>query len=93
LVVTRPPIAEPTGNHDGVFVDSPTDFVVDPDPVRGNTVENLLLGDKLAVQVYPSEQEFFLSKVGSHQCLVFEWARSVPQLNDLKQAITAVMDK
>jgi len=48
-------------------------FVVDPDPLTGNTVEDLLQGHKLTVQVYTSGRDFFSAYDGDQPgCMVLE---------------------
>ena len=70
---TRPASAAAVGIDDGVPAGASTVFVVDPDPVTGNTVKDLLHEYNLAVQVYPSGREFFAAYSGDQPgCLVLE---------------------
>ena len=67
------PVAGPAGIHDAVPMQSSTVFVVDPDPVTGKMVKNLLQGHNVTVQVYASGREFFAAYVGDRPgCLVLE---------------------
>jgi len=75
LVRSRP---APRGNtstqqHGAAISQSPTVFVLDPDPVTGKMVENLLQGKSLTMQSYASGREFFSAYDGSQPgCLVLE---------------------
>jgi two-component system, LuxR family, response regulator FixJ len=64
---------DPAGIHDDVLAQSPTVFVVDPDPVTGKMVKDLLHGYELTVQVHTSGREFFAAYgEGQPGCLVLE---------------------
>ncbi|MGA2256766.1 MAG: response regulator [Thermoguttaceae bacterium] len=67
------PATEPAGNHGDALAQRPTVFVVDPDPVTGKMVEELLQGHKLTVRAYSSGREFFSAYAGEEPgCLVLE---------------------
>jgi len=64
---------ESAGIHNDDTAESPTVFVVDPDPVTARMVEELFHGQKLAVQSYTSGREFFSAYNGVEPgCLVLE---------------------
>ncbi len=68
-----PSPAESAETCDSVLTQSPTVFVVDPDPVTGKMVEDLLQGYEVTVQVHASGREFFAAYAGDEPgCLVLE---------------------
>ena len=65
--------AESAKTYDGVLTQSPTVFVVDPDPVTGKIVKDLLQGQKVTIQAYASGREFFAAyEKDQPGCLVLE---------------------
>jgi len=65
--------AESAGIENSVLAQSLTVFVVDPDPVTGKIVKDLLQGHKLTVRAYPTGREFFAAYAGDQPgCLVLE---------------------
>jgi len=61
------------GIYDGVLTQSPTVFVVDPDPGTGKMVKDLLQEHDLTVEGYASGREFFAAYAGDRPgCLVLE---------------------
>ena len=70
---SRTPTADFTAIRDDFQADSPTVFVVDPDPATGNTIKDLLHGQDLTVQSYASGRDFFSAYSGDQPgCLVLE---------------------
>jgi len=77
------PVAKSTGIHDDVLAESPTVFVVDPDPLTGSTVKDLLHGYRLTVEVHASGREFFAAYAGDRPgCLVLE--QRIPDISGLQ---------
>ncbi|MGO9111268.1 MAG: response regulator transcription factor [Thermoguttaceae bacterium] len=65
--------AESAEIDDVVFAQPPTVFVVDPDPVTGTMVRDLLHGHELAVEEYASGRKFFAAYAGGRPgCVVLE---------------------
>jgi FixJ family two-component response regulator len=59
--------------YDEVVAQPPTVFVVDPDPVTGTMVKDLLQGHELTVEAYASGREFFAAYAANRRgCLVLE---------------------
>ena len=67
------PALESSAIHDDALLQTPTVFVVDPDPLSGKMVKDLLQGYEWAVQAYTSGREFFSDYAGDRPgCLVLE---------------------
>ena len=67
------PACESSAIQDDALLRTPTVFVVDPDPVTGTTIKDLLQGYKWVVQAYTSGREFFSDYAGDRPgCLVLE---------------------
>jgi len=84
-MIAQPAAVETEGTHeeDEALVQTPTVFVVDPDPVTGRMVEDLLQGYELTVQVYPSGRRFFAAYAGDRPgCLVLE--QRIPDISGLQ---------
>ncbi|MGA2253731.1 MAG: response regulator [Thermoguttaceae bacterium] len=73
MMVAALSVSESAEIHDDVLAISPTVFVVDPDPVTGTMVKDLLRGYNWTVQAYASGREFFAAYTGDEPgCLVLE---------------------
>ncbi len=67
------PVAESAAIHDDILTPAPAVFVIDPDPVTGKLVQDLLRAYRLAVHVYASGREFFAAYAGGTPgCLILE---------------------
>ena len=67
------PAAGSAGIGEDFALQTPTVFVVDPDPSTGNTVKDLLRGYDITVQAFLSGREFFAAYAGDEPgCLVLE---------------------
>jgi len=83
-MIVQPSFAEPAEiREDAVLDHPPTVFVVDPDPLTGSTVKDLLQGYRLTVEVYPSGREFFAVYEGDRPgCLILE--QRIPDISGLQ---------
>ncbi len=74
LLPNRAALADDSAEiDDEVLAQPPTVFVVDPDPVTGTMVKDLLQGHELTVEEYASGREFFSAYAGNRPgCLVLE---------------------
>jgi FixJ family two-component response regulator len=83
-MIIRSSAAEPAEiPGDDVLAKTPIVFVVDPDPVTGKTVQDLLQGYELTVQVYPTARGFFAAYTGDQPgCLVLE--QRIPDISGLQ---------
>jgi len=77
------PAAGPAAFDDDAAAQSPMVFVVDPDQDTGRSINNLLRGYKVTVQVYQSGREFFAAYTGDQPgCLVLE--QRIPDFSGLQ---------